>query len=273
MGSAAQPDAGELGAGPHRLSARPRVLQLAARAASSAAISALRRHSIDRATSSRRREPGGPCPALPPTPAASAAAPAAVLAGSLPQLAHSANPLCNGMLSSCTWCPGLQVAAMSAQLVWELVKKNHAFIRKSVNHTVFSAEPGNVANKHRCGWCSRVEVQEDARLSGPRAKRVAARHEHPLQPVGGGMQRRHVHHGEACSCGGSTASAEKRHGAERGSLAACLQQCTSVGGRCWGSMASIAQQQGGAQPAAHDQQLLRWLGGIGMLNSRPSVCR
>ncbi|PRW45372.1 hypothetical protein C2E21_5977 [Chlorella sorokiniana] len=37
---------------------------------------------------------------------------------------------------------------MSAQLVWELVKKNNAFIRKSVNHTVFSAEPGNVANKH-----------------------------------------------------------------------------------------------------------------------------
>lgn len=50
---------------------------------------------------------------------------------------------------------------MSAQLVWELVKKNNAFIRKSVNHTVFSAEPGNVANKHRCGRCNSVEAQGD----------------------------------------------------------------------------------------------------------------
>ncbi|PSC73656.1 60S ribosomal L28-1 [Micractinium conductrix] len=36
---------------------------------------------------------------------------------------------------------------MSSQLVWELVKNNNAFLRKSVNHTVFSAEPGNLANK------------------------------------------------------------------------------------------------------------------------------
>lgn len=38
----------------------------------------------------------------------------------------------------------VQVAAMSTQLVWELVKKHHAFIRKSVNGTVLSAEPGNL---------------------------------------------------------------------------------------------------------------------------------
>lgn len=29
-------------------------------------------------------------------------------------------------------CPRLQAATMSAQLVWELVKKNNAFLRKSV---------------------------------------------------------------------------------------------------------------------------------------------
>ena len=37
-----------------------------------------------------------------------------------------------------------QAATMSSQLVWELVKNNNAFLRKSVNHTVFSAEPGNL---------------------------------------------------------------------------------------------------------------------------------
>lgn len=68
--------------------------------------------------------------------------------------------------SRCSLCwspPRPQVAAMSAQLVWELVKKNNAFIRKSVNHTVFSAEPGNVANKHRCGQCSLFLGREGAR--------------------------------------------------------------------------------------------------------------
>ncbi len=38
----------------------------------------------------------------------------------------------------------VQVAAMSSQLVWELVKKHNAFLRKSVNHTMLSAEPGNL---------------------------------------------------------------------------------------------------------------------------------
>lgn len=33
---------------------------------------------------------------------------------------------------------------MSSQLVWEIVKKNNSFLRRSVNHTVFSAEPGNL---------------------------------------------------------------------------------------------------------------------------------
>ena len=33
---------------------------------------------------------------------------------------------------------------MSSQLVWELVKNNNAFLRKSVNHTTFSGEPGNL---------------------------------------------------------------------------------------------------------------------------------
>lgn len=39
---------------------------------------------------------------------------------------------------------------MSSQLVWELVKKNHAFLRKNaaVNGALFSGEPGNLANKH-----------------------------------------------------------------------------------------------------------------------------
>lgn len=40
-------------------------------------------------------------------------------------------------------------AAMSSQLVWELVKKNNCFIRKNaaVNGAVFSTEAGNLANK------------------------------------------------------------------------------------------------------------------------------
>lgn len=68
------------------------------------------------------------------------------------------------------------------------------------------------------------------------------------------MQRRHVHNDEAYSYAGSTTSAEKRHGTECGNLAACLQQCTSLGGRCWGSMVSRAQQQGSTTNSCSDGQ-------------------
>jgi len=37
---------------------------------------------------------------------------------------------------------------MSAELVWELVKNSNSFLRKSVHGAVFSAEPGNLFNKH-----------------------------------------------------------------------------------------------------------------------------
>ena len=36
----------------------------------------------------------------------------------------------------------------SSELVWQCVKKNNAFVRASVNRTRFSAERGNVTNKH-----------------------------------------------------------------------------------------------------------------------------
>ena len=48
-----------------------------------------------------------------------------------------------GSPPTCT-APHMQVAAMSSQLIWELVKKGNAFLRKSVNGTTFSAEPGNL---------------------------------------------------------------------------------------------------------------------------------
>ena len=34
------------------------------------------------------------------------------------------------------------------QLIWEVVKGHNAFVRKNLNHTTFSAEPGNLYNKH-----------------------------------------------------------------------------------------------------------------------------
>ena len=33
---------------------------------------------------------------------------------------------------------------MSSQLIWELVKRNNAFIKKNVNGTVWSKESGNL---------------------------------------------------------------------------------------------------------------------------------
>jgi large subunit ribosomal protein L28e len=45
-----------------------------------------------------------------------------------------------------------------SQFVWELIKGNNAFLRPSVNHTLFSAEPGNLYNKHSykySGGCRR----------------------------------------------------------------------------------------------------------------------
>ncbi|KFM27235.1 Nicotinamide mononucleotide adenylyltransferase 1 [Auxenochlorella protothecoides] len=37
---------------------------------------------------------------------------------------------------------------MSSSLVWELVKKNNAFLKKNINGIVVSTEPGNLMNKH-----------------------------------------------------------------------------------------------------------------------------
>lgn len=48
-----------------------------------------------------------------------------------------------------------------SQLVWELVKGHNAFLRRSVNHTLFSAEPGNLYNKNSykySGGCGRRRV-------------------------------------------------------------------------------------------------------------------
>ncbi|GLC35065.1 hypothetical protein PLESTB_000550600 [Pleodorina starrii] len=37
---------------------------------------------------------------------------------------------------------------MSSQLVWEVVKGHNSFMRKAAKGIVFSAEPGNLYNKH-----------------------------------------------------------------------------------------------------------------------------
>lgn len=68
---------------------------------------------------------------------------------------------------------------MSSQLVWELIRKNHAFIRTSVNHTTFSGEPGNLSNKHSCaslgrclldalsdGWLAAMQQMRRSSCSG-----------------------------------------------------------------------------------------------------------
>eukprot|EP00878_Enallax_costatus_P000267 GHUV01000335.1.p1 GENE.GHUV01000335.1~~GHUV01000335.1.p1 ORF type:complete len:130 (+),score=54.59 GHUV01000335.1:161-550(+) len=35
-----------------------------------------------------------------------------------------------------------------SQLLWEVVKGHNSFLRKNLNGTIFSAEPGNLYNKH-----------------------------------------------------------------------------------------------------------------------------
>lgn len=35
-----------------------------------------------------------------------------------------------------------------SQLLWEMVKGHNSFLRKNINGTIFSAEPGNLYNKH-----------------------------------------------------------------------------------------------------------------------------
>lgn len=42
----------------------------------------------------------------------------------------------------------INAAKMSSQLVWQIVKKNNSFIRKGLNGELFSAEKGNLTNKH-----------------------------------------------------------------------------------------------------------------------------
>jgi hypothetical protein len=37
---------------------------------------------------------------------------------------------------------------MSAPLVWQCIKGYNSFVRKGLNGAIFSAEPGNLANKH-----------------------------------------------------------------------------------------------------------------------------
>ena len=70
---------------------------------------------------------------------------------------------------------------MSAQLVWELVKNSNAFLRKSVNHTVFTAEPGNLTNLHRC-----AHVRRGSSLG-------------PCLPLAAGWQARRMHCTMRCS--------------------------------------------------------------------------
>mmetsp|Transcript_43078 Transcript_43078/g.102283 ORF Transcript_43078/g.102283 Transcript_43078/m.102283 type:complete len:135 (-) Transcript_43078:58-462(-) len=40
------------------------------------------------------------------------------------------------------------MAAAPDQLLWQLVKRNNAFLRKNLNNQYFSAEPGNLYNRH-----------------------------------------------------------------------------------------------------------------------------
>ncbi|KAJ9517289.1 component of cytosolic 80S ribosome and 60S large subunit [Haematococcus lacustris] len=57
---------------------------------------------------------------------------------------------------------------MSATLVWQCLKKHNSFLRSGVNGVVFSAEPGNLLNKHSykySGLCNTktVDISVDAK--------------------------------------------------------------------------------------------------------------
>uniref|UniRef100_A0A7S0WY90 Ribosomal eL28/Mak16 domain-containing protein n=1 Tax=Chlamydomonas leiostraca TaxID=1034604 RepID=A0A7S0WY90_9CHLO len=57
---------------------------------------------------------------------------------------------------------------MSSALVWQIVKGNHAFVRKGLNGVVFSAEAGNVYNKnsYKCSGLANtnhVDISVDAK--------------------------------------------------------------------------------------------------------------
>ena len=36
----------------------------------------------------------------------------------------------------------------SSELVWQLIRGNNSFLKKGLNNTFFSAEPGNLTSKH-----------------------------------------------------------------------------------------------------------------------------
>ena len=55
------------------------------------------------------------------------------------------------------------------QLIWEVVKGHNSFLRKNLNHTSFSAEAGNLYNKH------------SYKYSGEQRGRLAARRAALLQ--------------------------------------------------------------------------------------------
>ncbi len=55
-----------------------------------------------------------------------------------------------------------------AQLLWECIKGHNAFIRKGLNGAIFSAEPGNLYNKHSYKFSGKLswEVLQPGRRRG-----------------------------------------------------------------------------------------------------------
>jgi hypothetical protein len=51
------------------------------------------------------------------------------------------------------------------QLIWEVVKGHNSFVRKNLNGTTFSAEAGNLYNKHSYKYSGEQRAQLRARCA------------------------------------------------------------------------------------------------------------
>jgi hypothetical protein len=62
----------------------------------------------------------------------------------------------------------VSMANASPQLVWQLVKNNNCYLRRNVNNTWFSTEPGNLAGKNSYKYSGVQQVACDNSLSKKR---------------------------------------------------------------------------------------------------------
>eukprot|EP00877_Chromochloris_zofingiensis_P010742 jgi/Chrzof1/5921/Cz16g20220.t1 len=69
-------------------------------------------------------------------------------------------------------------------LVWELVKHNNAFLRKNMHNTWFSAEPGNLYNKHSYKYSGIANDKTvDVSAEGDAVKITKARSKNAQKPA------------------------------------------------------------------------------------------